>query len=52
VLAAAAGSVVVCTQPEVVEVTALTIVHSHAKLKLTESRESMSWLNRAAEVLN
>ena len=48
----AAGSVVACTQPEVVEVTALTIVHSHAKQELTEPHESTSWLNRAAEVPN
>lgn len=43
---------VVCTLPEVVEVTALMIVHLHAKLELTEPPESTSWLNRAAVVQN
>ena len=41
-----------CTQPEVVEVTALTIVHWHANLDLTGSHETTTWLDRAAEVPN
>jgi len=42
----------VCTQPVVVEVTALTIVHWHAKLDLTGSHESTSWLDRPVEMPN